>query len=396
MNPKQLLALVPALALAAGAASAQVPLRVGQTATGRLDSSDPKAPDNSFYELYSITGKRGERVVVTMRASTFDAYVTVGRPNSGSAFDPARSDDDGGGGRDARLAFTLGEDGTYPIRANSVRAGETGEYTIQVEQGSAGEESPVVVSLGPLPDPVAIRAGQTLSGELTEQDALMGDNSHYDLYSITGRRGDLFRITMRSGAFDSYMSFGRRSEAAFDPIESNDDGAGGQDAKLEVALPDDGTFLIRANSLAAEKYGAYTVQVESVPPGTPGFAGMVDISRMPRIQGSRTVTGELEITDPKASDNTFYDDYLYVGKAGERLIITLRSEAFDTYLHLGKVQDGKFSSIDTEDDGAGGTDSLMAATLPADGEYVIRVNSLHKSAGPYTLKVESTSPGART
>ncbi len=396
MNPKQLLALVPALALATGAASAQVPLRVGQTVTGRLDSSDPKAADESFYELYSITGRRGERVVVTMRAPSFDAYLSVGRPNSGSAFEQARADDDGGGGRDARLTFTLGEDGTYPIRANSVSAGETGEYTLQVEQGSASGESPVVASLGPLPDPVAIRAGQTLSGELTDQDALMGDNSHYDLYSITGRRGDLFRITMRSGAFDSYMAFGRRSGAAFDQIESNDDGAGGQDAKLEVALPDDGTFLIRANSLAAEKYGAYTVQVESVPPGTPGFAGMVDVGRMPRIQGSRTVTGALEITDPKAGDNTFYDDYLYVGKAGERLIITLRSEAFDTYLHLGKVQDGKFSSIATEDDGAGGTDSLMATTLTADGEYVIRVNSLHKSAGPYTLKVEATSPGART
>lgn len=48
-----------------------------------------------------------------------------------------------------------------------------------------------------------------------------------------------------------------------------------------------------------------------------------------------------------------------------------------------------------DDDGAGGTDSRVSFTLPADGLYVVRANSLQpKKEGGYTLQAESTGDTA--
>jgi hypothetical protein len=50
---------------------------------------------------------------------------------------------------------------------------------------------------------------------------------------------------------------------SFIPIESNDDGAGGTDSRLELTLPDTGTYVIRANSLYGGSRGAYTLRLRS-------------------------------------------------------------------------------------------------------------------------------------
>ena len=99
-------------------------------------------------------------------------------------------------------------------------------------------------------------------------------------------------------------------------------------------------------------------------------------------------SGTLEDTDPKSFDGTLYDDWTYTGKRGERLSVTLRSAAFDAYLLFGRLEEGRFSYIRAEDDGAGGNDSLLEVTLPADGTYVFRVNTLFAGKGPYTLSLK--------
>ncbi|HEX2091401.1 MAG TPA: PPC domain-containing protein [Longimicrobiaceae bacterium] len=522
MKLKHLLAVAPALALAAGAVSAQTPIRMGQTITGRLQDSDPKADDDSFYDLYSYTGRAGEQIVITLRSGDFDAYLAFAPESEGfGEFGRSETDDDGAGGTDACLEITLPADGTYLIRANSLRAGETGEYTLQVGGDTActgehdQEASPVDVSRarpirggsevrGELSaeDPVMsdrshydlyaytgragervrvrmrsaafdtylafgqvtdgdfrssetdddsgggtdsclevslpsdgtyyiranslsggqtgaytvqvggdaacspggsagkaadtspvdvsrarrLRLGQQVSGELTTRSPVLGDRSRYDLYSYAGRRGERIRITLESEAFDSYLSFGTVSGRSFQQTESDDDGAGGTNSRIDVTLPENGTYYVRANTLRAHDYGPYTVRVEAAPPPA---------ARRP-VRAGETVTGELEDTDPQAEDDTYYDDYVYSGKAGERLTITLSSDAFDAYLSFGRMGSGSFSSMETDDDGAGGTDSRLTVTLPSDGEYVIRANSMGKGTGAYTLRIESGGPAVST
>lgn len=243
-----------------------------------------------------------------------------------------------------------------------------------------------------------VQAGQTVSGRLEASDSRMDDDSYFDLWRYRGKRGERLTVTLRSGHFDAYLAFGRMEAGRFVPLDADDDGAGGTDSRLEVTLPDEGEYAIRANTLFGGKTGAYTLQVEpgGTAPSTPVRTRSDDplgaIHSSGRIRAGQTVSGALDASDPVTFDDTHYDDWIYEGKRGERLTLTLRSGAFDSYLQFGRLVNGKFSYIGAQDDGAGGNDSLMAVTLEEDGEYVLRVNTLFDATGPYTLRVESDRP----
>ena len=113
--------------------------------------------------------------------------------------------------------------------------------------------------------PRPIRYGQTVNGELSDSDPQMDDDSHFDLWKFTGRQGDKIVITMKSTVFDTYAAFGRLGEGEFIQIESDDDGAGGTDSKIEYTLESDGEYVIRANSLFSKGLGAYTPEHHSQP-----------------------------------------------------------------------------------------------------------------------------------
>lgn len=240
----------------------------------------------------------------------------------------------------------------------------------------------------------SIRAGQTVSGRLGGSDPTMADDSFYDLWSYRGTQGERVKVTLRSDAFDAYLAVGRMVNGRFQEIAEDDDGAGGTDAQVVLTLPEDGAYAIRANTLFGGKTGTYTLALETGATGAETPTGEVErgsgLSLHPspgRIRTGQAVSGRLEASDPTTFDGTAYDDFIYSGKRGERLAITLRSDAFDTYLQLGRVEDGKFEYIGAEDDGAGGTDSLYEVTLPESGEYVIRANTLFEAFGPYRVEV---------
>jgi hypothetical protein len=187
-----------------------------------------------------------------MRSSAFDSYLAFGRIEDGS-FNTLESDDDSGGGEDAQVEFNITRDGEYAIRANSLFENVTGAYSVQLQTGEAPPPVPLTTS--------PIRVGQTVSGDLAETDPEMDDNSHFDLYKFSGKRGDKLVITMKSSAFDTYMAFGRLENGEFSSLESDDDGGGGTDSQITVTLDADGDYVIRANSLFAKAMGAYTLNL---------------------------------------------------------------------------------------------------------------------------------------
>ncbi len=249
------IALAPlALLLCSAAAAAQTPIRMGQTVTGRLTTESKKAPeDQSFYDLYTYTGRRGERVRFTLRSKDFDAYLNVGRTDKTGGFESLDTDDDGGGGTDARVEMTLPADGAYAIRANTLNAGDSGEYTLQLEQG--------VAPVPAVPRPVAV--GQTVTGDLGGTDPKLGDNSFYDLWTFQAWAGDGVTATLRSSDFDAFLVLGRMRGEEFEEIESDDDKGGGTDARVSTTLAEAGTYTLRVNSLYGDKTGAYTLQLAS-------------------------------------------------------------------------------------------------------------------------------------
>ena len=365
------------LALGAADAAAQTPIRMGQTVRGALAASDPTAEDGSYYDLFSYTGRRGERLSVNLTSSAFDAFVSLGQMQGGE-FKALQSDDDGAGGTDARLEVTLPSDGTFVIRANSLSEGETGAYTLALARGAAPRPNPAVQT-------GSIRVGQTVRGTLAATDPrLEGDDTYYDLHRFTGRAGQRVEISMASTAFDSYLAFGRMEAGELNVLRSDDDGGGWSDARIRATRPANGDYVILSNSLNKGETGAYTVTLRELPPlpAPPAPAA---------IRAGQTVRGTLATTDGKADDDSYVAGFAYTGRAGERLTISMESDAFDTYLLIGRMVNDRFERLESNDDaGEDGTDSQIVFTLPAAGTYVIRANSRSaESTGAYTLTVQS-------
>jgi hypothetical protein len=371
---------------------AQGTLKVGSNVSGALSEDDPTLDDDSHYDLWTYSGTSGETVRFTLRSDDFDAYLSFGEMD-GEDFTEMENDDDGAGGTDAKLTVTLSKNGEFVVRVNSLSEGETGDYTLVVEQGDPSEvtvsdgddhdhgEAPSVEA-DPLPEPSPITSGQTVNGDLSESDPRMDDNSRYDLYSFTAKRGQQVVVTMRSAAFDAYMALGQIDNGEFNSVESDDDTGGGDDAQITYRITRDGVYVIRANSLFAEKTGAYTVEMElgDAPPPVP-------ITTQP-IRYGQTVNGELATTDPQMDDDSHYDLWKFTGRQGDKIVITMKSTVFDTYLAFGRLAEEEFSQIESDDDSGGGTDSKLEYTLESDGEYVVRANSLFsKGLGAYTLNI---------
>jgi hypothetical protein len=197
-------------------------------------------------------------VSITMRSSAFDSWLVLGRGTGGADFTFLESDDDSAGGRDARLTVTLGEPGEYVIRANSVSADATGAYSLTlegVERASGG--SSITADLP------SISFGQTVSAQLTSGDRTLGDGSYYDGYRFQGRAGQQVTITLRSSAFDAFLSVARVVGDQLVDADSDDDSAGGTNARVTITLPTGGEYVIKANSLSAGSTGAYTLSLTS-------------------------------------------------------------------------------------------------------------------------------------
>ena len=104
-------------------------LRPGRPVSGELVAADGRLDDESHFDDYSYTMRRGDRITVTLRSDDFDAFLHVGRRTADGALENNQTDDDGGGGTDARVTYTADRDGPVTIRVNTLGAGETGDYT---------------------------------------------------------------------------------------------------------------------------------------------------------------------------------------------------------------------------------------------------------------------------
>ncbi|MGE0791043.1 MAG: pre-peptidase C-terminal domain-containing protein [Sandaracinaceae bacterium] len=114
---------------------------------------------------------------------------------------------------------------------------------------------------GPAPPPPADFAPSAnpidVSGTLSDSDPLVpSDNSPYHDYPIDLRAGWRLVIDMTSTDFDTYLWV---IDSAGRSLVQDDDGAGagGTNSHIELPIPYDGRFLIRANSFDASGRGAY-------------------------------------------------------------------------------------------------------------------------------------------
>lgn len=103
------------------------------------------------------------------------------------------------------------------------------------------------------------------------------------------------------------------------------------------------------------------------------------------VKVGQSVEGRLAVFDFRRPNRSYADGYRLEGQAGERITVTLRSLAFDSWLTV-TSRDGSF--VQDDDNGGGGTNSRLIITLPYTGEYVILANSrLPGGTGAYVLSI---------
>ncbi|MEO6331954.1 MAG: hypothetical protein ABIP09_05300 [Gemmatimonadaceae bacterium] len=388
-------------ALYGAAASAQTRIGAGETASGALTTSDSRMSNGARFDLWTYSGVRGERIVVTLRSIQFDAYVMVQRYPGGSSPLLAR-DDDGGSGSDARVELTLPDNDDYVIAVTTTERGETGAYRLSVESsravaqaprplpsaspGAASDKPRAEVKTG-VPAARLLVPGQTVTGTLSSHLRGPLGTAEGD-WRYAGREGETITLDMRSSEFDPYLTLYSLGGQAVARVAQDDNGGGGLNSRIVYRLPADGEYVARAERRQPGRSGSYTL----------AFGSSARASRLGlRAEGNRTIAAnsavpsELDSSDPTMHDGTPYELWDYVGRSGETIRITLRSDDFDAFVSIGTVTNGVFTVIESADDGAGGTHSRLDITLPVGGQYAIRANSLspRRPTGDYILRIDS-------
>jgi len=221
--------------------------------TGSLEAGDPTLESGESFDEYPLDVLAGQEIVAVVSSVDFDPYVIAIAP-SGEQFE----NDDYGESSDVALVQTVaGEGGAWRVRVTSYETGESGDYAVvyatrqRTDSETLDEEFTVS---GAIP---ADRAA-SVSGTLDENDSAREDGSWYEAWSIDLEAGSNVLFLLTSPDFDAYLTLVSPTRRAF----SDDDGAGGTDSRLDMAVDESGRWTVVANTLEAGESGDYTLSVQ--------------------------------------------------------------------------------------------------------------------------------------
>ncbi len=393
-----LLALLLAGFTPGGPALAQTPLRLGQAVTGRLTPADSQFQDRSHYRAYTFAGSKGDTVTAQLTSDDFDANLIL----ADATGNPLAKNDDGGGSCNARLSYDLPANGTYRLYVNTSARDEIGEFQLSLARGRVATASDttcrgfgVVTGL--------VRTGQTVTGELkTDDPTFSGDSTHYQRWILPVETGRPVTIDLRSNDFDAFVLLvtGRGEKLA-----SNDDGAGGCDARVVYKPAGDRPVRVVVNSIGKFQTGKFTLKVTAgalpIEPkgncrraaaagarGAGGAAGAAGAATGPErnIAVGQSVEGRLATSDHyQERDSTYMQGWTIGGTAGQTVTVDLESDEFDPYLF---VAGPGIAEPMQDDDSGGNCNARVTLTFPRAGEYLVVVNSSNpRATGRFSLSV---------
>lgn len=248
-------------------------LVIGDSVRGELTKQDRSLGDG-YARAYDIKGTRGAAATIDLGSRDFDAYLAL----SGPGLTKPLSDDDGGGGCDARITLTFPADGMYHVVITSADGPETGGFVLRAsatpraveEHACGGTPDPDHEHGGGIsPDELAqlavqgtIRLGDDIAGELKAETPKLVDGSHALAWSITGKRAETVIVDLVSDEFDGYMLIiGPGLAEAL----TNDDDGGACNPRIALTFPADGAYRIIVNTIARGTTGKFHLRVSAKP-----------------------------------------------------------------------------------------------------------------------------------
>lgn len=401
--------LILATLVSASSLSAQIPIRVGQTLTGRLSQSDQAFSDGSHYKLYAFVGNKGDTVSVDLSSDDFDANLLVADASGNTL----TRNDDSGEKCNARLTFVPPATGNFRLYANSSAQAELGEYKITLARGRARAAADTVCrGFGRVTGLVEV--GQTVTGSLSSDDPeFPADSTYYQRWILPVRPNQAFTVDLVSDDFDSYVMLTRgRGEK----LVENDDGGGGCNARLVYTPTDDHPLRVVVNTASRPRRqtGNYTLKVtegegQTEPKSNCRFTGAAAASagagvvasqasmsnrstgQMQTIRVGETLNGSLTSNDSLYPDGSYFKFYQFTATAGQVITIDLSSDDFDPVLI---VRGDDLDASVINDDGGPGCSSRISRSFPSRGPYRILVNTTsdpQKQTGRFSLSITQGS-----
>lgn len=350
-------------------------ISIGDEAVGSLSAADYLGVNDSYLEAWAFEGTEGETVTFDLMSDDFDSRLYI----VGPGLDEVLTDDDSGGACHARIRLNVLESGTFHVVASSLSYRATGRYRLRASENPPAGPN---ISCGGLdgsafsnlPSFGELRLGEERFGQLGNAEASIQDSRPVQRWTIDGRAGDNFTISLESDEYDAYLYFFGPGMAE---AQTNDDGGEGLNSELTVTLTMDGTYSIGAGALSSGSMGGYRLAVSA--PVNP--ADLPTAGRTLRV-GS-TANGMLTPSDARY-DGQLVQAWGFRAQAGQRVTIDQISDDFDSYLRVV----GPGMSERTNDDGGEGLHSQLTITFPEAGEYRIIAGSLGGNEGAFTLRVQ--------
>jgi hypothetical protein len=252
--------LALALTMAALPALAQAPpvaVAPGQSLSGELGLNDTQRRSGKYEDVYTLQGRRGDRVQLDLRSTDFDSYLVVTGPEG---FTLSNDDAEGGGeALDSRLVLQLPADGAYRVSVTSFRPGETGGYRLAAAVPAAGAAVTAIAPAAP------IQIGASVNGSLALGDGRLASGEYSDRYRFTARRGQRVRIELSADKMDTYLLLSRPDGTQ----DANDDtrvnGQPSLNSRIDTVLAEDGEYVIVATSYRPGATGAYRLSLAQSP-----------------------------------------------------------------------------------------------------------------------------------
>lgn len=204
-----------------------IPIALGETVEGELTN-------RNFAQFYQFTAERNDLITITMNRAdgNIDTFLTL----TNAGFQTLAEDDDGGNGQNSRIdQYLIPADGLYYIIATRFEgeAGTTqGAYTLELQNlGNVFENVPEEIP--------RISYGTTVTGRID-------DTTPEIRYAFWGVEGDIITTSMNrgDGNLDAFIQILNEDGT---PIISNDDGGGGQNARIDrFRIPRTGLYFIQA------------------------------------------------------------------------------------------------------------------------------------------------------
>lgn len=236
-------------------------------------------------------------------------------------------------------------------------------------------------------DATPLMFGEGVDASLDDGDARSELGQPYDAWTLDLTAGQRIEVMMNSDDFDAYLELYDPESDGSAPVSVDDDGAGeGTNARLRYAVPADGTYTLRARAFSEEARGTYNLIAQERPPAPPapepGALGL-----------GQTVSGTIDDTHPVNDEDVPYEAWRFSAREGERVLITLTSDDFDSFVQVGHAYTEVFEELAYNDDDGDTLNSRLIFTAPATGDYVVRARPLSlDETGSYSLTVAEAPP----